>query len=94
MNQQDAAAGLDFLLVLGVKDSPGGTTDWTPRLEELFNAHHYTDGLSFVARAHLRTTRWMRRPASVRRIPATKRVIRPNAPQHHFSQATDRMSMC
>jgi hypothetical protein len=44
----DAAAGLDFLLVLGIKDSPGGTTDWTPRLSELFNAHHYTDGLSFV----------------------------------------------
>ena len=48
LNGADAAAGLDFLLVLGVKDSPGGTTDWTPRLAELFNAHHYTDGLSFV----------------------------------------------
>lgn len=48
MNQQDAAAGLDFLLVLGVKDSPGEPTDWTPHLAELFNAHHYTDGLSFV----------------------------------------------
>lgn len=44
----NAAAGLDFLIVLGIKDSPGGTTDWTPRLAELFNAHHYTDGLSFV----------------------------------------------
>jgi hypothetical protein len=43
-----AAAGLDFILVLGVKDTPGGTTDWTPRLAELFDAHHYTDGLSFV----------------------------------------------
>src|SRR5262249_30213493 len=43
-----AAAGLDFVLVLGVKDAPGGTTDWTPRLTELFDAHHYTDGLSFV----------------------------------------------
>ena len=45
---QQAAAGLDFLLVLGVKDSAGGTTDWTPRLAELFDAHRYTDGLSFV----------------------------------------------
>ena len=48
LKKEDAAAGLDFLLVLGVKDSPGGTTDWTPRLAELFDAHHYTDGLSFV----------------------------------------------
>src|SRR6266545_1226236 len=43
-----AAAGLDFLLVLGIKDAPGGTTDWTPLLTELLDAHHYTDGLSFV----------------------------------------------
>lgn len=43
-----AAAGLDFLIVLGIKDAPGGTTDWTPRLAELLNAHHYTDGLGFV----------------------------------------------
>ena len=48
LNQQAAASGLDFLLVLGVKDSAGGTTDWTPRLAELFDAHRYTDGLSFV----------------------------------------------
>lgn len=48
MSQQNAAAGLDFLLVLGVKDSAGGTTDWTPRLAELLDAHRYTDGLSFV----------------------------------------------
>jgi len=34
--------------VMGIKDSPGGTTDWAPRLAELFNAHHYTDGLGFV----------------------------------------------
>src|SRR5262245_39472684 len=33
---------------MGVKDSPGGATDWTPLLAELFNAHHYTDGLSFA----------------------------------------------
>lgn len=46
---EDAAAGLDFLLVLGLKDSPDGPTDWTPRLVELFDAHHYTGGLSFVA---------------------------------------------
>ncbi|MGH9753787.1 MAG: hypothetical protein ACREA2_13490 [Blastocatellia bacterium] len=42
-----AAAGLDFLLVMGVKDSTDGT-DWTLKLAELFNAHHYTDGLSFL----------------------------------------------
>ena len=24
-------------------------TDWAPRLAQLFDAHHYTDGLSFVA---------------------------------------------
>lgn len=48
LKKEDAAAGLDFLLVLGVKDSPEGTTDWTPRLAELFDAHHYTDGLGFV----------------------------------------------
>ena len=34
---------------MGIKDSPDGTTDWTPQLAELFDAHHYTDGLSFVA---------------------------------------------
>ena len=48
LTKEDAAAGLDFLLVMGIKDSLDGTTDWTPRLAELFNAHHYTDGLSFV----------------------------------------------
>ena len=48
LTREDAAAGLDFLLVMGIKDSPDGTTDWTPRLAELFDAHHYTDGLSFV----------------------------------------------
>jgi hypothetical protein len=46
--QEDAAAGLDFLLVMGVKDSLDGTSDWTARLAELFDAHHYTGGLSFV----------------------------------------------
>ena len=56
------------------------TTDWTPRLAGLFDAHHYTDGLSFVPRARLRITRPMRRPALARMIPATKRAISPNAP--------------
>ena len=46
--QADAAAGLDFVLVMGIRDSVSGTTDWTPNLAELFDAHHYTDGLSFV----------------------------------------------
>src|SRR5215813_433066 len=48
MSKDDAAAGLDFLLVMGIRDSLDGTTDWTPKLIELFNAHHYTNGLSFV----------------------------------------------
>ena len=48
LRREEAAAGLDFLLVMGIKDSPGGTTDWTPLLAELFDAHHYTGGLSFV----------------------------------------------
>jgi hypothetical protein len=43
----NAAEGLDFLLVLGIKDEPDA--DWTPRLAELLDAHHYTGGLSFVA---------------------------------------------
>ncbi|MFN8473511.1 MAG: hypothetical protein U0822_15075 [Anaerolineae bacterium] len=48
LSQAAAAAGLDFLLVMGIRDAAGGTTDWTPRLAGLFDAHHYTDGLSFV----------------------------------------------
>ena len=48
LTRDDAAAGLDFLLVMGISDSPDGTTDWAPRLAELFDAHHYTDGLGFV----------------------------------------------
>jgi hypothetical protein len=43
-----AAAGLDFLLVLGIKDAPGGTANGAPLLAELLDAHHYSDGLSFV----------------------------------------------
>jgi hypothetical protein len=43
-----AAAGLDFLLVMGIKDAPGGATDGSALISELLDAHHYTDGLSFV----------------------------------------------
>ena len=43
-----AAAGLDFLLVMGIKDEPGGAPDGGPLLSGLLDAHHYTDGLSFV----------------------------------------------
>jgi len=46
--QEVADAGLDFLLVMGVKDSPDSAAGQGLRLEELFNAHHYTNGLSFV----------------------------------------------
>ena len=48
LSQADAAAGLDFLLVLGIKDSPDATTDWRRNSLSCFNAHHYTDGLSFI----------------------------------------------
>lgn len=48
LKSEDATAGLDFLLVLGIKDSLDSATDWTPRLAELFTAHHYTNGLSFL----------------------------------------------
>lgn len=48
LTRDEAAAGLDFLLALGIKDSLDGTTDWTTRLAQLFEAHHYTDELSFV----------------------------------------------
>ena len=44
LSKEQAAAGLDFLLVLGVKDAADSAT----RLTELFNAHHYTSGLSFI----------------------------------------------
>ena len=48
LTQEDAAAGLDFLLVMGIKDSLDRATDWAPNLAALLDAHHYTDGLSFV----------------------------------------------
>jgi hypothetical protein len=48
LTREDAAGGLDFLLALGIKDSLDRPTDWAPSLAELFDAHHYTDGLSFV----------------------------------------------
>jgi hypothetical protein len=49
LTTDEAAAGLDFLLVLGIKDSLDSPMDWTLRLAELFDAHHYTGGLAFVA---------------------------------------------
>ena len=48
MNRDAANAGLDFLLVLGVKDSLNAKKDWTPQLKDVFEAHHYTSGLSFI----------------------------------------------
>ncbi len=42
----DAAAGFDFLLVMGVKDSPEKSAQL---LTDLFNSHHYTDGLGFIS---------------------------------------------
>ncbi len=46
--KETAAAGLDFLLVLGLRDTLDTATDSAPRLAQLFDAHHYTGGLSFV----------------------------------------------
>ncbi|HKU76826.1 MAG TPA: hypothetical protein VJR02_23145 [Pyrinomonadaceae bacterium] len=48
MTKEAAAAGLDFLLVMGVKDSLDTKTDWAPKLKDLLDAHHYTSGLSFI----------------------------------------------
>ncbi len=45
LSQAGAAAGFDFLLVVGVKDSPDKSAQL---LTDLFNAHHYTDGLGFI----------------------------------------------
>ena len=47
LTREQAQQGLDYLLVLGTRSLPGGA-DPTQRLVELFEAHHYTDGLSFV----------------------------------------------
>lgn len=34
--------------MLGIRDTLDRATDWAPRLAQLLDAHHYTDGLSFV----------------------------------------------
>ncbi|HKQ51911.1 MAG TPA: hypothetical protein VJT74_06045, partial [Pyrinomonadaceae bacterium] len=43
-----AQQGLDRLLVFGTKSVPDGADNAAAQLVELFEAHHYTDGLSFV----------------------------------------------
>src|SRR4030095_5197255 len=48
LSKEVAAGGFDFLLVMGIKDAAGANTDGTARLTELFNAHRFTDGASFV----------------------------------------------
>lgn len=48
LGRELAAQGLDMLLVLGTKTTGGDGADMTQRLAELFQAHHYTDGLAFV----------------------------------------------
>ncbi|HEY5892685.1 MAG TPA: hypothetical protein VIT91_05585 [Chthoniobacterales bacterium] len=47
LTQDVALAGLDTLLVLGVKASLSAV-DSAKRIEELLDAHHYTDGLAFL----------------------------------------------
>ena len=41
------ASGLDFLLVFGVKSS-ATVLDTTQSIAQVFDAHHYTDGLAFI----------------------------------------------
>ena len=47
LTQDQAALGFDYLLVFGTKVLRPGT-DGTAELVKLLDAHHYTDGLSFV----------------------------------------------
>ncbi len=47
LSKDVATAGLDLLLVLGVKTKSNGEES-AKRLSDLFDAHHYTDGLGFV----------------------------------------------
>jgi hypothetical protein len=51
MTKETAAAGFDFLLVTGIKDTLDAKTDWTTQLKNLFDAHHYSTGLSFIPTA-------------------------------------------
>lgn len=48
LSKDVAAGGLDFLLVVGIKDGAGASTDWAPHFVQWLDAHRYTDGLSFV----------------------------------------------
>ena len=47
LTREIAQAGLDVLLVLGVKATLGAVES-AKRVEELLDAHHYTDGLAFL----------------------------------------------
>ena len=47
LSKDVATVGLDLLLVMGVK-AKNNFEESTKRLSELFDAHHYTDGLGFV----------------------------------------------
>ena len=44
LKKEDVAAGFDFLLVMGINTSASATDE----LAKVFQAHHYTDGLSFI----------------------------------------------
>lgn len=48
LTKEIAAAGFEFLLVMGIRDTLDAAKDWTPQLVQLFDAHHYTSGLSFL----------------------------------------------
>ena len=53
LTTDDALNGLEFLLVLGIKDAQGGTAGLTAQLTRLFDRHHhYTDGLRLHTAGH------------------------------------------
>ena len=86
---------MDFLLVMGIRDSPDGTTDWTPNLAELFNAHHYTDGLSFVPHGTPSNNTADAPSGFSSKDPGHEAsYLRRTQPRRHFNPATARMPMC
>ncbi len=47
LSPEEAQAGIDLLIVLGVRNTKDGSAS-AAELEQLIAAHHYTDGLAFV----------------------------------------------
>ena len=87
LSQADAAAGLDFLLVVGIKDSPNKSTRAAHGSFQRSSLHRRTQA-SF-RKAHLQTTLRMRHQALARTIPVTKPAISPNAKSRQLKLLTD-----